>query len=111
MNGGGGSGDDYFDYSESLDTQTPARSPGNPLSSMQRRLSTRQGSIDSLNVLPNGPRRVPSAASIRSSTSEISGSVRQPPPMPRRTQQGKFNRLIDNQSGGIKKEGKKCVCV
>ncbi|KAI7856780.1 hypothetical protein BDC45DRAFT_502284 [Circinella umbellata] len=87
MNGGGGSGDDYFDYSESLDTQTPARSPGNPLSSMQRRLSTRQGSIDSLNVLPNGPRRVPSAASIRSSTSEISGSVRQPPPMPRRTQQ------------------------
>ncbi|KAI9266483.1 hypothetical protein BDA99DRAFT_505805 [Phascolomyces articulosus] len=88
MNGAGGQGDDYFAYADSPDnTQTPARSPGNVLSSMQRRLSTRQGSADSLNVQPTGPRRVPSAASIRSNTSEKSNSIRQPPPMPRRTQQ------------------------
>ncbi|KAI8146274.1 hypothetical protein BJV82DRAFT_601149 [Fennellomyces sp. T-0311] len=80
--------DDYFGYSsEPSDTQTPARSPGNALASMQRRLSTRQGSADSLNVHPAGPRRVPSATSIRSITSDRSASVRQPPPMPRRAQQ------------------------
>ncbi|KAI9488031.1 hypothetical protein BDB00DRAFT_850388 [Zychaea mexicana] len=91
MNGGAG-GDDYFAYSESPDTQTPARSPGSALSSIQRRLSTRQGSADSLNVHPAGPRRVSSSTSIRSSTSERSASTRQPPPMPRRNQQATTKR-------------------